>query len=205
MKTRLTLISEAGKSKHGAKQSLYRCVCGIEKIIVDQGVNSGKVISCGCYHKERNAELFSTHRKTKDPLFRIWRGMKYRCERTKSINFAIYGGRGIRVCDEWQDVEAFIRWANQNGYVSGLQIDRINNDGEYSPSNCRWVTVKVNSNNRRTNLRITFNGQNKTLQEWADSAGINKGTLRNRLVGLKWPTEKALSEPIIQKFKPKKK
>lgn len=112
--------------------------------------------------------------------------MKERCRNSNNPAYHNYGGRGIRVCDEWMEFEKFYEWSMNNGYQKGLEIDRIENDSNYDPSNCRFVTSQKNANNRRTNHFITINSITKTLSEWSYTSGINRATLRSRVInGLK--------------------
>ena len=92
-----------------------------------------------------------------------------------------YGGRGIKVCDEWNDFINFYNWAINNGYAYNLSIDRINLDGDYEPQNCRWSTPKEQDNNRRNNVFITFNGKTQTIAQWSEETGIKYETLRSRI------------------------
>lgn len=112
-----------------------------------------------------------------------------------SIPFKDYGGRGIMVCEEWlHDFQAFYDWAMASGYEEGLTLDRIDNNKGYSPDNCRWVTIKEQSNNRRSNTHLVFRGERKTVSQWADDTGISKETLYKRL-SFGWDVEKALTTP----------
>lgn len=119
--------------------------------------------------------------------------MKQRCRDTTHVHYHNYGGRGIKVCNEWlNDYSAFRDWALANGYQEKLTLDRIDNDGDYCPENCRWQTIKQQSNNRRTNKFITFNGTTKTMAEWADHLGITRHCLYQRFK-IGWSVEKALT------------
>lgn len=119
--------------------------------------------------------------------------MNERCYSPKAINYKNYGARGIKICDEWKnDFTAFYNWAIANGYDDKLSIDRIDNDGNYEPNNCRWVTRKKQCNNRRSNRLIECNGKIQTLQEWADETNINSNTITLRLKR-NWTIERALS------------
>lgn len=116
--------------------------------------------------------------------------MKQRCTNPKNKYFRRYGGRGISVCPEWAaDYGPFFIWATSNGYREGLQIDRIDNNGNYTPDNCRWVTAKVNTNNRENTRRVTFQGHTHSLTEWAEITGIPRTTLRYRYEAGKPPEE----------------
>ena len=110
-------------------------------------------------------------------LFNLWQTMKQRCENPKRTKYKDYGGRGIKVCDEWKTAENFIRWALNNGYEKGLQLDRINNDGDYCPNNCRWVTVKENCRNRRNTKWLTVGEEKKCVAEWSELLGISRFTI----------------------------
>jgi hypothetical protein len=109
-------------------------------------------------------------------------------------NYAYYGGRGISVCADWESYEAFRDWAVVNGYQADLELDRIDNDGNYEPSNCRWVPRKKQANNMRKNRVITYNGETHSLSEWAEITGIKRATLSNRINTYGWSVERALTE-----------
>ena len=111
----------------------------------------------------------------------IWKNMRQRCYNLNFKYYRNYGGRGITICDEWQDFYAFEQLAYANGYSDDLTIDRIDTNGNYEPSNCRWATMKVQANNKRNNRLITHNGKTQTESQWADELGISYATMRNRL------------------------
>jgi hypothetical protein len=125
--------------------------------------------------------------------------MRSRCNLKRHPRYSQYGGRGIKVCHEWDDFKKFYEWAIANGYDETLTIDRRDNDKGYCPDNCRWVDYKAQNNNRAFNVPLTFNGQTKTIAEWARTTGIKDGTLRHRLYIMKWPLERALTEPTHRK------
>ena len=131
--------------------------------------------------------------KDKNRLHSIWRHIKYRCLDKTNYAYKDYGGRGITLCEKWQTFEPFYKWALSNGYREGLTLDRINNDGNYEPSNCRWATWKEQGNNRRTNVLLTFKGKTKTLAEWADDIGVTRQCLFRRINVSKMPIEIALT------------
>jgi len=113
-------------------------------------------------------------------LYRIWKDMRRRCNNPNRPDYSRYGGRGITVCAEWDDFAVFRDWAEASGYNDALTIDRIDNDGNYTPGNCRWVTIQRQSYNTRRNVFVTHSGKTQTLTEWAKETGINYGTLATR-------------------------
>lgn len=174
---RLVAIKIVGKEPNGEFLWECDCDCGKKTIVRSSSLISGHTTSCGCYKKD----CCVTHRETKTRLYRIGQGMKNRCYNTNIPKYAIYGARGITVCDEWKnDFLAFKDWAYNNGYNGALTIDRIDVNGNYEPANCRWATVKQQGNNTRTNIIIEFNGEKLTAQEWAERLGIQPKTLRKR-------------------------
>lgn len=139
-------------------------------------------------------------------LWKIWQSMHERCEYKRHMHYDSYGGRGIKVCDEWDEYVPFAKWALKNGYSETLTLDRIDNDGNYMPKNCRWVTVKAQMNNKRTNRRLEYLSKTYTLTELSEYVGINKTTLRERLeTGMS--VEEAVNKPIRKRkrgFRPSK-
>lgn len=127
-------------------------------------------------------------------LYYSWRHMKERCYNPSCHDYRHWGGRGITVCDAWKnDFLAFKEWALANGYEEGLTIDRIDNDGNYEPSNCRWATRAEQSNNRRCLHYLTYEGETKTISEWSRITGINTTTIYMRINTYGWSVEKALT------------
>lgn len=136
----------------------------------------------------------TTHGQSKTRLYKVWTSMKQRCSNPNDKAYLDYGGREIKVCDEWQDFEPFHEWAMSTGYARDLEIDRIDNDGDYEPGNCRWVSRRDQLNNTRINRRIAFRGETKTVAEWARELGLNDRTLRTRL-RIGWTVERAFTTP----------
>ena len=133
------------------------------------------------------------HGKRHSRIYNIWRSMRQRCTNPNCINYKNYGGKGICVCNEWNDFTNFYTWAMANGYKDDLTIDRVDVNGNYEPSNCRWISYKQQANNKTNNRLIEFQGESRTLGEWASITGIKLGTIWNRL-NLGWSVERALTE-----------
>ena len=132
------------------------------------------------------------------PLYKVYYGMKNRCKLKSNISYKYYGGRGIRVCDEWEsDFMAFYQWAINNGYKKGLSLDRIDNDGNYCPENCRWVDRIKQNSNRRANVFITHNGETHTVAEWSRITGINMQTMLGRIKS-GWPVDEIFGAKHIK-------
>jgi hypothetical protein len=132
-------------------------------------------------------------------LYQIWNGMKQRCSNKHHMGYHNYGGRGIMVCNEWGEYSNFQKWAINSGYENDLTIDRIDNEKDYAPSNCRWVPRSVQGMHTRRTRPIAFNGTAKTVAEWSRVTGIPYGTLSARLNRHGWPIEKAITTPIKSK------
>ena len=122
--------------------------------------------------------------------------MKQRCYNTNSQNFKYYGGKGVSVCDEWRNnSQAFYDWAMSHGYSDELTLDRIDNDGNYEPSNCRWVTMKEQDNHRSNNVILTLNGESHTIPEWSEILGIKQHVIRNK-INRGWSVENTLMRKV---------
>jgi hypothetical protein len=158
---------------------LFRCDCGTDKVLTIWDVRSGHTASCGCLARERLAARNRTHGLSKSTAYRVWKDMRARCRNPNDSDFADYGGRGISVCERWDDFPAFL--ADMGERPGGTTLDRIDVDGNYEPGNCRWASGKAQANNKRSNLRLELNGQVRTLQEWSDEYGIGRSTVRWRL------------------------
>lgn len=193
---RLTVLRVAGKTKH--RHTTFECLCDCGNTVVVQGslLARGITKSCGCLQKEKAAKINYKHGGGRTRLYKIWANMKTRCNNPRSPRYADYGGRGIFICDEWQLFGSFQSWAMANGYRDDLTIDRIDNNKGYCPENCRWVTQKVQCNNKRNNNLLTYNGETLTISEWAQRLNVNYFSLHDRITKLGWSAEKALATPI---------
>lgn len=163
---RLTVIGEVGTNAH--RNVVWRCRCDCGSIVDVSTTNlvSGKTKSCGCLMRETAKSTQTTHGKSGSRLYIVWEGMKARCTNKNHKAYPHYGGRGITVCNEWLDFATFEKWSIDNGYDAYAKrgdctIDRINVDGNYEPSNCRWVDMKVQANNKRSN-NVNFKGKGVT-------------------------------------------
>lgn len=210
---RLTVIAQSGRDTQNKIMWKCICVCGNEKIVRGNDLKSGAVQSCGCFKKERFTEMrklitpYKTHGLSNTRLYRVWGGMLQLCYNPNNSNYHNYGGRGITVCDEWRnDFQAFYDWAIANGYKEeGLPngknkwtIDRIDFNGNYEPSNCRWVDMLVQSNNKRDNHLVTYRGETLTLAETARKYNISSKVLGGRLAD-GWGVEEAIETPLNPK------
>ena len=139
-----------------------------------------------------------------EPIYAIWQSMKTRCLCKSNKRYKDYGGRGIIICQEWLIFQEFRKWSMENGYKKGLSLDRIDNNGNYCPENCRWTDYMTQANNKRTNKIIEYKGIKLTEAQWAEKLGIKLGTLSSRINKLHWPLDMALSTEKNTKLKQRK-
>ncbi|ADY54690.1 hypothetical protein Sgly_0324 [Syntrophobotulus glycolicus DSM 8271] len=185
---KLIVLNRAlSNSKSGNARWTCRCDCGSFTTVTGSKLINKHTTSCGC--NKRTANGHSTER-----LFRIWNGMKRRCLNEKSDNYKWYGGRGISICSEWDEYEAFRSWAIKAGYSDALTIDRINPNGNYTPENCKWVDIKAQANNRNNNHILKLNGETYTISQFAEKYRISYWTVVNRLK-LGWDLERIIRTP----------
>ena len=193
---RWTVIKQAERNERRHIYWLCKCECGNEARVTTGSLKSGNSKSCGCLRTEKTIKRSTIHGLRNTRLNYIWRGMKNRCYNPNSKKYPIYGGRGIIVCDEWKNnFKSFYNWAKNNGYKENLTIDRINVNGNYEPSNCRWATAKEQANNRTNSHVLTFNNETHTLSEWSRITGICRLTLFTRLKR-GWSIKRALTIPV---------
>lgn len=192
---RLVVLDMAYK---GANHSWFwqcKCDCGKELIVDGHSLRTGNTQSCGCYNRDRLSEVGTTHGMSKTKIKYVHTNMKQRCFNSNHSEYHNYGGRGITVCARWAGERGFENFLEDMGEApEGLSLDRIDNNGNYYPENCRWATQKEQQNNKRVNVYIEKDGKRKTITEWAEELGFNPATLRGRIA--KWGVERALSEPI---------
>ena len=174
----LGLMYPTEKSKIKVRYGLYKCgFCGDEFRTQIFKVKSGHTKSCGCYKKRRMSETHKTHGLKNTRLYTIWGNIKARILNPKNERYNDYGGRGITICEEWLDIHNFYNWAIQNGYSDELSIDRIDNDGNYEPSNCRWTTQTIQCRNQRiqTNNTSGYKGvsYNKRANKYKAQVKVN--------------------------------
>lgn len=191
--------------KHNRPYLVCKCDCGNVVSVRDDGIVSGRTKSCGCLQKEavgayaREHHTSTQNNESRERLHNIWYLMKYRCENPDCDAYHNYGGRGIRVCEEWNNDQigyfAFKKWALENGYAPNLQIDRINNNGDYTPENCRWTDAVEQANNKRVNVMFTYHGETKTAAQWAKEIGMSYKVFMRR-VYLGWDIERIIEQPI---------
>jgi hypothetical protein len=191
---RLVAESVYGVNRFGLKMWLCKCDCGAEKVISSRSLTRGYTVSCGCYHKENTTKNNLTHNMTHTRLYNTWAHMKRRCLNPKNAHYGDYGGRGIGLCDKWLSFEGFYEDMGET-YQEELTLDRIDNNGDYEKSNCRWATMEVQCNNKRNNRYITYNGVTDTLSNLCKINNIKRELIKDRLRA-GWDIERAFKEPI---------
>lgn len=171
--------------------ALFECLCdcGNKTVCVGRDLKNGHTKSCGCLSMAANGLSY-------DRIYREWLNMRQRCQNEKHISYKDYGGRGIKVCDEWDNsFLAFHDWAMVNGYNDSLSIDRIDVDGNYEPSNCQWITMKEQQSNKRNNVFLTYCGETKSVSEWSKITGISISTLNSRR-RKGWSEKDCIEKPV---------
>lgn len=178
------------------------CQCGDLSIYYSDNVVSGKTKSCGCYRNQRTAEESITHGLSKTPLYKVWRTMRARCNNPKNASWPNYGGRGIRVCQSWDNPNnGFLAFLADMGNPPspGMTVERIDTNGDYTPANCKWATRQEQAENRRNVIRITYKGETRTLSHWSRVTGIPLQVLYGRYSKLKWNPDRMLTTPVANK------
>ena len=196
---RLTVVKRWERLPSGHTKWLCVCDCGNVKFVMDSNLHRKHEVSCGCAKKEKMIKNSKWKGESSEPLFIIWRAMLKRCYNINSQNYKYYGGRGIKVCNEWLDENngyfSFKKWSLENGFEKGLSIERIDVNNDYSPDNCKWIPFSEQSKNKRNNNMITYHNETKCLAEWSKILGIKRYTLYSRLKR-GWAVEKAFETPV---------
>jgi hypothetical protein len=197
-----------GRAENKNKRVRWSCVCecGEERDVIAYNLVHGISKSCGCLNKdlakERIISITKTHGLSKTPIHRIWCGIKTRVGNPNHKDYQWYGARGVTMCEEWEnDFMSFYTWSTNNGWKDGLQIDRKDVNGNYEPSNCRWVTNEVNSKNRRnTNLYTNeLTGETLCASDWSKRLGGNQELVKSR-IAYGWSIQRAITEPIRKQY-----
>lgn len=179
---RLLVIERDLSKDHHDAFWICKCDCGNISSVNGTMLRRGTSKSCGCLQRELLSKRQKTHGETNTRIHNIWSKIKFRCFNNKSKDYSKYGGRGITMCEEWsKSYETFRDWSYANGYKENLTIDRIDNDGNYEPNNCRWATIKEQSRNTRYNRKYEYQGEMRCVVELAEIAGLSKYTLKYRL------------------------
>lgn len=180
------------------KKVSWRCLCdcGKETNVLTTNLTTNRIKSCGCLKDQKLIERSTKHNQRHTKLYEVWKTMKQRCFNPNNKGYKNWGGRGIVVCNEWKDnYQAFYEWSMNNGYKEGLSIDRINNDGNYEPSNCRWADKITQCNNTRQNIKLSLNGKTQSIYDWCLEYNAPVKLVKQRIYSKKWDLEKALTTP----------
>jgi len=193
-----TVIEEVGASVlYGSprRQVRCKCDCGTEKVVLLGVLRSGRVKSCGCLHDTLPIKHGQARNGERSGTYRSWCNIRRRCLNRNAHEYGEYGGRGIRVCNRWENFATFLEDMRERPSPRH-SIDRIDTDGNYTPENCRWATPKQQGRNRRTNRLLTHDGETLCLAEWSDRVGISSAALKGRLDVCGYTVEEALTLPI---------
>lgn len=175
---------------------LCRCECGTEKKLTGKVLRRGVVKSCGCLKAELVGDINKTHGLSNHRLYGLWCGIRTRCNNENATGYKNYGGRGIKMCSEWDDFETFLKDMEPT-YVEGLTIDRIDVNKGYYKENCRWVTPAVQSMNKRDNVKVNYRGQKIRLLKLAQSSNVFYKVIYQRVVNYGWDIDDALKTPVV--------
>ena len=192
---RWTVIEKYGVYKDGKYKWLCRCDCGTEAPVFSSNLLRGISTSCGCYGRNILGQKTWQHGMSKTRIFKIWAGIRKRCNNPKMKSYEDYGGRGIKVCERWNSFQLFYN-DMKNGYSDELSLERIDPNGDYEPSNCRWASMKEQARNKRNTKLIELNGKSLTLAEWEDISGVGRSTIAWRIKN-GWDIKRAIyGDPV---------
>jgi hypothetical protein len=177
----LVINTSPRRDSEGLAYWLCRCECGNEIEVCGSNLRSGHTKSCGCFSEGIKGKIRKLYGELGVIIHNRWKNMRDRCLSPVHKGYKHYGGRGITICKEWDDVEVFYIWAINNGFEQCLELDRIDVNGNYCPENCRWVTEKEQARNKRNSHMITYNGETKCMSEWAEILNMVRTTLSYRL------------------------
>ena len=190
----LEVIRKAPRTQNATRWEC-KCDCGNVSFVTSSDLRNGRTKSCGCLRGIVSKQKAKTHGMSKSKLYCCWTDIKQRCYNENSPAFKQYGGRGIKMCDEWKkSFERFSDWATNNGYSEGLTIERVDVNGNYCPENCKWASPYEQSINRRSNIIISYNGESRCLSEWCKKYRTDYCLVYNRMHKNKWSFERAMFE-----------
>ncbi len=197
---RWLVLGRATTRPNGHRYWRCQCECGVIREVYQCSLTKGLSNSCGCYQSDKAAIMHYEHgyscRNSRNPTYTIWASMKARCLNPNNGCYARYGGRGITVCDRWRDsFEAFLADMGERP-THHHSLERNDNDGPYCPDNCRWATRSEQARNRRSSHLVTFNGEAKTIAEWAEATGLSYDLIERRLNAQGWTPERTFSAAI---------
>lgn len=193
---KLVFVRRTNERRNGNILWECKCDCGNVTLVKKWDVTSGNTKSCGCLKmdvvKKMNQQNTS-HGMSGTKIYKIWESMKRRCDSNKTERYSNYGGRGITYCDKWDKFEGFHEWSKKSGYKEGLSIDRIDVNGNYEPSNCRWVTLEKQSFNKTNSRKVAYKNKELTIAELAKETGKSYHLLYQRIVKLGWNVNESIN------------
>lgn len=180
------------RTRNGHVQWKCKCDCGKETTVTVGNLSTGNTKSCGCIENGKK-----THGQSSTNLYKVWSSMKHRCSNPNDKSYAIYGGKGISVCDDWLSFQRFNNWAQESGYEAGLTLERANNNKNYCPENCTWIPKGKQSENTSRCKVITYGGRTMILMHWSKHLNVPYSLLQSRLKR-GWSVEKTLTTPRLR-------
>jgi hypothetical protein len=188
---RWVVLREIGRNERKDVLWFCRCDCGSEKVVLGGSLRKGASKSCGCITKERLTKHGDRNPHATTKAYRAWHSMIQRCRNPNGRDWKDYGGRGITVCPAWQ--ASYVNFKKDMGEPQlGRSLDRIDTNGDYEPSNCRWSTAEQQQNNRRCNRVVAYNGEKVSIGKLARIVGVNRSKLYMRIIKYDWPVERAI-------------